>query len=666
MSKEEPGKHPSDLDQSVISDGKNLYSTAEKDVTYNIKLQNGLLDWGYNEVNQLPVPPYIANFFTSILSNNLEIQKFSFSIQFVMGMFDNKDQMALSYDTQYVGNKCHRPATFEIVDRRKFIDQQIIKFFNLSKNTSSVKRWYETSGFIDHKMEISAFSKEGNVINSITLKSSVTLRRHPAGEYSATFMAPRFPGAKSLRGQPLGLAGIPIVKGKIIGAGKPVFAKEMIANLEATELAMSALPRKIVFVRGDPGSGKETYAKAIHYGSKIDLGDPKSKDPLTRSVAGMTLNAFRETVFGVEKDGILRPGLIAEAGKGTIFLDEFDKFAPDAQSVYSELLRVWEAGEYLPVGAHAIKSAKDVNWVVAGAFTSQRTIADLPPDIWSRFNAQISIKLPLSKTTLDKDRQDYIHALVFSFMFSLGIDRLKLGNDTGMEDALIYLDRKNSRTSSAVSHILFGRTEDVVPTDRSILSPSPLLCYVAQSVAKYMDHYWYVTPEIDPDENPLRSKSDIDATPVKDVNEVYYSLPICTAGKKAASDNIISLNIEGLGEEWKDLSRQLTPKKNTSIVPMYDSIRSVRQACVVIFERLYEWETGAPKIGVKILGGPKDDGVKFVKKTLDEAFSTVDLARKGQGLDRLMSVEALRQLRIACAGADSPKEIAKFLSRHSA
>lgn len=696
-----------DADPSKPVDAKieNLYSTSDKEVTYIISLKDGIFSWSYNGSDDPPVPPYIANFLTSIFSNNLEIQKFSFSIQYLKGSLVredtliSEDTLALSYDTQYVGNKCHRPATFEIVDRKAFIDGQIVNFFKLPKSETNVKKWYESSGFIDHKMEITNFSKNDGVITSITLKSFVTLRRHPAGEYSATFMAPRFPGAKSLKGQALGLAGIPIVPGETIRAGEPVFAKEMISNLESTELAMSALPRKIVFVRGDPGSGKETYAKAIHYGSKIDLGDPKSKDPLTRSVAGMSLDTFRETVFGVEKDGILRPGLIAAAGKGTIFLDEFDKFAPDAQSVYSELLRVWEAGEYLPVGAHEIKNAKEANWVVAGAFTSQRTIADLPPDIWSRFNAQISIKLPLSKTTSEEHRRNYIHALVFSFMFGLGIDRLKLGDDAGMEDALKDLSLQKSRTSSAVAHILFGKTTDVIPVDLSVLTPSKLLCYIAQAVAKYMDHYWCVTPKTDPDENPLRSKFDNDASPQKDskdpkrVNDVYYCLPICTAGKKLNKDNTTNLKSEGLGEEWKYLSRKLAPKENTSIVPMYDSIRAVRQACIVIFERLYEWETGAPKIGldravsnaatqtiktasnvdqqdsidkkrVKLSEEERKLAAEFVEKSLDEAFSTVDLARQGQGLERLMSVTALRKLRMHCAGAEAPKQIAEFLSKH--
>ncbi len=121
-----------------------------------------------------------------------------------------------------------------------------------------------------------------------------------------------------------------------------------------------ALGRKVavtdttVLLTGETGTGKEVFARAIHYGGPRK-NEPfvavncsaLGKDILESELFGHREGAFshREGAFtGATKDKI---GLFQEANEGTIFLDEIAEMSVELQA---KLLRVLEEGAFIRVG----------------------------------------------------------------------------------------------------------------------------------------------------------------------------------------------------------------------------------------------------------------------------------------------------------------------------
>lgn len=101
---------------------------------------------------------------------------------------------------------------------------------------------------------------------------------------------------------------------------------------------------------GETGVGKEVFARAIHdnsqrHGSPFVAVDCAS---LSRTLAGSTLFGHRKGAFtGADKD---RDGLVAQAHKGTLFLDEVGELPLAMQKIF---LRVLQEHRFRPVGGRA-------------------------------------------------------------------------------------------------------------------------------------------------------------------------------------------------------------------------------------------------------------------------------------------------------------------------
>jgi DNA-binding NtrC family response regulator len=106
--------------------------------------------------------------------------------------------------------------------------------------------------------------------------------------------------------------------------------------------------RTTVLIRGDSGTGKELIAREIHAGSQ------NADEPFV----AVNCTALPETLLESELFGHVRgsftgattdrTGRFAQAGNGTIFLDEIGDTTPDFQS---KLLRVLQEQEFYPVGS---------------------------------------------------------------------------------------------------------------------------------------------------------------------------------------------------------------------------------------------------------------------------------------------------------------------------
>ena len=102
-----------------------------------------------------------------------------------------------------------------------------------------------------------------------------------------------------------------------------------------------------VLLTGETGSGKEVFAQAIHYNSKRATENfvaincsAFSKELLESEIFGHKAGAFT----GALKD---KKGLIEEADKGTLFLDEVGDMSVELQA---KLLRALETNEFIKVG----------------------------------------------------------------------------------------------------------------------------------------------------------------------------------------------------------------------------------------------------------------------------------------------------------------------------
>ncbi len=102
-----------------------------------------------------------------------------------------------------------------------------------------------------------------------------------------------------------------------------------------------------VLITGETGTGKEEIAKLVHFAS-----DRKEEPFLPINCAGLTETLFESELFGHDKGAFTdakesKPGLLEEAGEGTVFLDELGEL-PLTQQV--KLLRVLNDGKYRRVG----------------------------------------------------------------------------------------------------------------------------------------------------------------------------------------------------------------------------------------------------------------------------------------------------------------------------
>lgn len=101
---------------------------------------------------------------------------------------------------------------------------------------------------------------------------------------------------------------------------------------------------------GETGVGKEVFARAIHENSQRHSGPFVAVDcaSLSRTLAGSTLFGHRKGAFtGADKD---RDGLVAQAHRGTLFLDEVGELPLAMQKIF---LRVLQEHRFRPVGGRA-------------------------------------------------------------------------------------------------------------------------------------------------------------------------------------------------------------------------------------------------------------------------------------------------------------------------
>ena len=154
-----------------------------------------------------------------------------------------------------------------------------------------------------------------------------------------------------------------------------------------------------VLLEGESGTGKELFAKAIHSLS------PRKKSPMITINCGSLPDTLLESeLFGYKAGAFTdakrdKPGRLALAKKGTVFLDEIGDISPALQV---RLLRVLQDRIYEPLGSTASEKA-DVRIVVATNKNLEKLVKEgtFREDLYYRINVVKLVLPPLRKRKED-------------------------------------------------------------------------------------------------------------------------------------------------------------------------------------------------------------------------------------------------------------------------
>lgn len=184
---------------------------------------------------------------------------------------------------------------------------------------------------------------------------------------------------------------------------------------QAQKISLIASCEANVLLVGETGTGKELYARAIHYGS-ARAGRPF----MPVNCGAIPAELVENELFGHMRGAFtsasnLQVGLIEEANGGTLFLDEIDCLPVHAQV---KLLRFLQEKEYRPLGSARIKRA-DVRIIAASNLNLEEAVdkGRVRQDLFYRLNI-ISLTLPplrdrrediplLARHFLDKYRREF-------------------------------------------------------------------------------------------------------------------------------------------------------------------------------------------------------------------------------------------------------------------
>jgi len=142
--------------------------------------------------------------------------------------------------------------------------------------------------------------------------------------------------------------------GGLVGKSEPMQeVYEQILNAAATDAT--------VVIYGEPGTGKELVARAVH-----DMSLRNQEQFVPVHCGAIPENLIESEFFGYKKGafsgaGSDKQGYVDFARKGTLFMDEIGEISPHMQV---KLLRVIEGGGYTPVGGNRVKHS-DIRIIAA-------------------------------------------------------------------------------------------------------------------------------------------------------------------------------------------------------------------------------------------------------------------------------------------------------------
>jgi len=170
-----------------------------------------------------------------------------------------------------------------------------------------------------------------------------------------------------------------------------VGASAWFANLRG-EIERTAVSSAKVLITGESGVGKDIVARRIH------ASGPRSRTPLVAiNCAGVPDTLLESELFGHLRGSFTdayrdKPGLLAMADRGTIFLDEVGEMTARMQGL---LLRFLETGEVQRIGETRSDTRVDVRVIAATNRDLRQAVSDgqFRRDFYYRLNV-INLHVP--------------------------------------------------------------------------------------------------------------------------------------------------------------------------------------------------------------------------------------------------------------------------------
>ena len=223
--------------------------------------------------------------------------------------------------------------------------------------------------------------------------------------------------------------------------------------------ARSTLP---ILIAGEPGTGKELFARAVHRLS------PRAGGPFVAvNMAAIPAELFESELFGHAKGSFTgavgeRKGYFEQADRGTIFLDEIGELRPPHQS---KLLRVLQEKSFYRVGATR-STAVDVRVVAASNRDLERGITAG----WFREDLYFRLKgLVLRLPPLRERRQD-VAPLAARFLEEAAAEA---GRRVGLSEAAL-LALEGHDWPGNVRELSNCLRQAVALSERAVLGPEDL------------------------------------------------------------------------------------------------------------------------------------------------------------------------------------------------
>ncbi len=180
---------------------------------------------------------------------------------------------------------------------------------------------------------------------------------------------------------------------------KQLLGKSPVFLSEINKIPLVAKCEISVLISGETGTGKEMVARAIHY-----LSPRAGKRFVPLNCGAIPLELVENELFGHEQGAFTgasgsRIGLIQEAERGTLFLDEVDCLPALAQV---KLLRFLQEKEYRPLGSTKIRKG-DVRIIAASNANLEQSVAagTLRRDLYYRLNVVPIVLPPLRERSSD-------------------------------------------------------------------------------------------------------------------------------------------------------------------------------------------------------------------------------------------------------------------------
>jgi transcriptional regulator with PAS, ATPase and Fis domain len=234
------------------------------------------------------------------------------------------------------------------------------------------------------------------------------------------------------------------------------------------QIPLFARAEATVLIMGETGTGKELFARAIHYHS------PRAGQPFIPINCGaLPDQLFESELFGHAKGAFTnafarQSGLVEEAEGGTLFLDEIDALSLSAQA---KLLRFLQDKQYRPLGQTKLKTA-DVRVLAATNVDLKQQMQDhqFREDLYYRLNVT-SLSIPPLR-----DRVEDISLLAQHFLskYSRQYGKLGVGLIPGALDKLVaYAWPGNVRELEGTiqSAVLLSSSLVVMPQDINVGGP---------------------------------------------------------------------------------------------------------------------------------------------------------------------------------------------------